>query len=503
MSRLPQFTNNATTRLTSSVLENDTILFITADDVVKFPIISGEQFFNVTVVDILGRTEIMKVTQRTETYFRVERSSEGVNGLRIRYPFAVGDVVELRLVASVFGDEIDRLELASIRPSPSSTDTHTTLRGNPHGMTKADVGLGNVDNTSDANKPMSKAFQDYLRVIEEKLISMTPVSSGSVRVMSNAIFTAPTSTLYTFNLYGGGGDGANGDIPYLQSGSNLCGGGGGSGGAGFVTIKLRKGTQIIINAGTNSAIYLSSGFRIAASSPGHSGMLNVKGVDGSFSITTEKWFHDLGHIKGYGVLPVPSGGGGGGQGGGGRTLPYSELSADSTYSGGAGGSTSVSTALAGFGGSAFVGCSGGNGYPFSAIGYGGGGGGGGGGYGSGGGGGGGGGGMEVGDSVPCKYGATGGNGGSGNNVAGSPGTSWMVCKPLPPGEYRFPPISGGGGGSGVNSGVYEGDRTTGNGAGGLGANAQYINSSTGGKGGAGAVIITWSRTTPATTPPII
>ena len=34
--------------------------------------------------------------------------------------------------------------------------THPTGT-NPHGTTKADVGLGNVDNTSDANKPVSTA----------------------------------------------------------------------------------------------------------------------------------------------------------------------------------------------------------------------------------------------------------------------------------------------------------------------------------------------------------
>lgn len=34
--------------------------------------------------------------------------------------------------------------------------------GNPHNVTKSDVGLGNVDNTSDANKPVSNATQEEL-----------------------------------------------------------------------------------------------------------------------------------------------------------------------------------------------------------------------------------------------------------------------------------------------------------------------------------------------------
>jgi hypothetical protein len=34
---------------------------------------------------------------------------------------------------------------------------HTTNTSNPHKVTKAQVGLSNVDNTSDANKPISTA----------------------------------------------------------------------------------------------------------------------------------------------------------------------------------------------------------------------------------------------------------------------------------------------------------------------------------------------------------
>lgn len=40
--------------------------------------------------------------------------------------------------------------------------THTGNTSNPHGVTKAQVGLGNADNTSDANKPVSSATQTAL-----------------------------------------------------------------------------------------------------------------------------------------------------------------------------------------------------------------------------------------------------------------------------------------------------------------------------------------------------
>ena len=45
----------------------------------------------------------------------------------------------------------------SIAGVSSSLSTHTANKSNPHGVTKSQVGLGNVDNTSDANKPVSTA----------------------------------------------------------------------------------------------------------------------------------------------------------------------------------------------------------------------------------------------------------------------------------------------------------------------------------------------------------
>ena len=48
---------------------------------------------------------------------------------------------------------------------------HSQTIGNPHGTTKGDIGLGNVDNTSDANKPISTATQTALNG-KENIISV-------------------------------------------------------------------------------------------------------------------------------------------------------------------------------------------------------------------------------------------------------------------------------------------------------------------------------------------
>jgi hypothetical protein len=44
----------------------------------------------------------------------------------------------------------------------AKVDAHANLTNNPHSVTKSQVGLGNVDNTSDADKPISTATQGAL-----------------------------------------------------------------------------------------------------------------------------------------------------------------------------------------------------------------------------------------------------------------------------------------------------------------------------------------------------
>lgn len=49
-------------------------------------------------------------------------------------------------------------------------DHSQTTTGNPHGTTKTDLGLGDVDNTSDANKPVSTAQQTALNAKADKAL---------------------------------------------------------------------------------------------------------------------------------------------------------------------------------------------------------------------------------------------------------------------------------------------------------------------------------------------
>ena len=53
----------------------------------------------------------------------------------------------------------------------SALATHTSDTSNPHSVTKAQVGLGSVDNTSDANKPISTAQAAAIKTVQDDVTS--------------------------------------------------------------------------------------------------------------------------------------------------------------------------------------------------------------------------------------------------------------------------------------------------------------------------------------------
>ena len=55
------------------------------------------------------------------------------------------------------------------KAAQTDLDTHTTNTANPHNVTATQVGLGNVDNTADINKPVSTAQQEALDNLKSEL----------------------------------------------------------------------------------------------------------------------------------------------------------------------------------------------------------------------------------------------------------------------------------------------------------------------------------------------
>ena len=64
---------------------------------------------------------------------------------------------------------VSNTEIAKIKTNENAIQTHTLDKSNPHSVTKAQVGLGNVDNTSDVNKPISIAQQEEFDAINSNL----------------------------------------------------------------------------------------------------------------------------------------------------------------------------------------------------------------------------------------------------------------------------------------------------------------------------------------------
>lgn len=71
---------------------------------------------------------------------------------------------------------LDAKQDAATAATDAELTAHTGRTDNPHSVTKTQVGLGNVDNTSDANKPISTATQTAL---DAKAPLASPVFTGN------------------------------------------------------------------------------------------------------------------------------------------------------------------------------------------------------------------------------------------------------------------------------------------------------------------------------------
>lgn len=79
----------------------------------------------------------------------------------------------------------------------TSLNNHTARFDNPHQVTKTQVGLGNVDNTSDINKPVSAATQTALANLNTSLTSVISVKANTADVDTQLALKANKTDVYT------------------------------------------------------------------------------------------------------------------------------------------------------------------------------------------------------------------------------------------------------------------------------------------------------------------
>ena len=95
---------------------------------------------------------------------------------------ALGGEVDLstyQLKAITVGETPTTVE-AAINANKTAIDAHVAKQDNPHNVTAAQVGLGNVNNTSDANKPVSTAQQAALNLKQDKTDNTLTTTSKTV-----------------------------------------------------------------------------------------------------------------------------------------------------------------------------------------------------------------------------------------------------------------------------------------------------------------------------------
>lgn len=114
-------------------------------------------------------TDAVNVNQSTTeavlnfTTYRQEAQQVGRNTLTI----TSATISRAGLMSSSDKTKLDGLKnqagiTSDINAVQTNLETHINNKSNPHKVTKDQVGLGNVDNTSDANKPISNATQTAL-----------------------------------------------------------------------------------------------------------------------------------------------------------------------------------------------------------------------------------------------------------------------------------------------------------------------------------------------------
>ena len=164
------FTNNAKTTLANGISNSALSLQVAVGEGSLFPNPTGGQFFLLTLFKVNAGAEttieIIRVTARSADVLTIVRGQEGTT----EQTYLAGDFAQLRVTAGTH----------------ATLDTHVDNVANPHATTKAQVGLANVDNTSDVNKPVSTA-----QATADSLVATNAASDATTKANAAAAASAP------------------------------------------------------------------------------------------------------------------------------------------------------------------------------------------------------------------------------------------------------------------------------------------------------------------------
>ncbi|MBR6352443.1 MAG: hypothetical protein IKR93_08985 [Firmicutes bacterium] len=119
-------------------------------------------------------------------YIYVLEEGGSNNGWAAQYRVNESPLTTEQLAAINSG--ITSASVAQIETNRTGLASHVADHSNPHQVTKAQVGLGNVDNTSDADKPVSTAQQAALDALKDDVDSLydPETASGDIVTIEDA-----------------------------------------------------------------------------------------------------------------------------------------------------------------------------------------------------------------------------------------------------------------------------------------------------------------------------
>ena len=135
-----------------------------------------------------------KVTAHQVGAYTQEETDAKLASLVDTAPEALNTLNEL---AAALGDDPNFATTMSTELGKKATkdefNAHANRVDNPHSVTKAQVGLDKVDNTSDLDKPISNATQNALNAINSTISTLTPKTHASTHATGGEDAISPAS----------------------------------------------------------------------------------------------------------------------------------------------------------------------------------------------------------------------------------------------------------------------------------------------------------------------
>lgn len=120
-----------------------------------------KNFANSLDDEIIGGIVFSPSGKRNGVYIETKTLNPMNNNVKTYGSYIFSDNEDVKFTPKSDGIELTIPKLTSLATS-ESLDNHINNKNNPHNVTKSQIGLENVDNTSDLNKPISKLVQQAL-----------------------------------------------------------------------------------------------------------------------------------------------------------------------------------------------------------------------------------------------------------------------------------------------------------------------------------------------------